>query len=85
MWLCVNVWRASPELQSQILLGDVSEPSLTKTGTRPRPGRVLGGIVGAETSTHAVKSALPVTARDVSKLIFDDHTAPLWPATSELP
>ena len=28
-------------------------------------------------ATNAVKSALPVTARDVSREIFDDHTAPL--------
>lgn len=27
--------------------------------------------------THAVKSALPVTAREVSSEILDDHTAPL--------
>ena len=29
--------------------------------------------------THAVKSALPVAAREVSSEILDDHTAPLWP------
>ena len=31
---------------------------------------------------HAVKSALPVTARDVSSEILDDQTAPLWPRIS---
>jgi hypothetical protein len=36
-----------------------------------------------ENGTHAVKSALPVAAREVSSEILDDHTAPLWPVSRE--
>jgi hypothetical protein len=35
-------------------------------------------------ATHAVKSALPVTARVVSSEILEDHTAPLWPGLTSV-
>lgn len=40
-------------------------------------------IIKRGSTTYAVKSALPVTAREVSREILEDQTAPLWPCTRQ--
>ncbi len=69
MCLCWKVWSASPELVSQIFLRD------RKSAGERSP--TTGNRSTVTVETHAVKSALPVMAREVSREILDDQTAPL--------
>ena len=66
MWLCGKEWRASPVYVSQTLL-DI------------KPFVSQRFVYWEDKGTDAVKSALPVTALEVSGESFELHTAPLWP------
>jgi len=80
--LGLRVERDSPDYV--VMLKGVQGFSTVSVPDLANRGSILG-TASVKQGTHAVKSALPVTARDVSRESLVDHTAPLCPGLAVSP